>query len=147
MRSNKVEYSTADGVYCTMNDVKVSFCMPKCSGINITNHCFHVNNKKCVSYIVYAIIIVRDLMVQLSLEDDFKHQFLQCDGDTVHMKEPISLLGKSDITKRKMHEVIIQTKGPASTREATKQTVKILNSTYEKVDLKKVAKNATKLNA
>ena len=28
IRSNKVEYGTATGLYCTMHDVKVPFCMP-----------------------------------------------------------------------------------------------------------------------
>ena len=28
IHSNKVEYSTAEGPYCTTHDVKVPFCMP-----------------------------------------------------------------------------------------------------------------------
>ena len=36
-------------------------------------------------------------MVQLILTPDFKRQVLQWDGATVHMKETISLLGKSDL--------------------------------------------------
>ena len=41
-------------------------------------------------------IIGRDLMVQLGLVVDFKSQFFQWDGTTVHMKETSGLLGKSD---------------------------------------------------
>ena len=42
MRSNKVKYSTAAGVYFTTHDVKVPFCMPEFSSRKIINHCFHV---------------------------------------------------------------------------------------------------------
>ena len=41
----------------------------------------------------------------------------------------------------------MQTAEPASTRKTTDKMVKILNSIYEKADLKQVANNATKLNA
>ena len=64
-------------------------------------------------------IIGRDLMVQLGLTANFKRQFLQWYGDTIHMKEPSGLLGKSDLTKREMREVVIQTVEPDSTQEAT----------------------------
>ena len=45
-----------------------------------------------------------------------------------------------------MHEVVMHTVETASTQEATERTVKILDSTYEKADLKQVANNATQLN-
>ena len=54
-------------------------------------------------------IIGCDLMVQLGLTANFKWQVLQWDGATIHMKEPINLLGKSDLNKRKMREVVMQT--------------------------------------
>ena len=44
-------------------------------------------------------IIERDLMVELFLTDDFKRQFLQWDGTTVTMNEPIGLLDNSDLSK------------------------------------------------
>ena len=60
-------------------------------------------------------IIGRDLMVQIGLTANFKHQVLQWNGTTVHVKESRNLLGKSDLTKREMSEVIMQTSEPAST--------------------------------
>ena len=77
MRSNKVEYSTADGVYCTTHDVRVPFWMLEFSSRNIINHHFHVDNDKGDSVIGYDIIIGRDLMVQLGLTAGYKRQFLQ----------------------------------------------------------------------
>ena len=46
IRSNKVEYSTASGVYCNTNDVKVSFCMQTFCIRKRINHRVHVENDK-----------------------------------------------------------------------------------------------------
>ena len=78
--------------------------------------------------------------------EKFKCQILQWYVATVHMKEPSSLLGKSDLTKSEMCEFFMQTAEPASTRESNEWMVKILNSTYAKADLKQVANNSTQLN-
>ena len=58
-------------------------------------------------------------MVHLGLTADFKCRFLQGYGDTVYMKEPIGLLGQSNLNKRNMREWVMQTVEQASTREAT----------------------------
>ena len=46
-----------------------------------------------------------------------------------------------------MREVFMQAAEPDSTRESTEWMVKILDSTYVKVDLKQVVDNATQLNS
>ena len=63
-------------------------------------------------------------MLKLGLMADFKRQFLKLDGATVHMKEPSGMLEKSELNKREMREVVIQTEEPAFTREATEWMVK-----------------------
>ena len=83
--------------------------MPELTSSKIINHCFHVDNVKGESGIGNDMIVDRDLMVQLGLIADFKRQVLQWDGATVHMKETINLLGKSNITKHEMSEVVMQT--------------------------------------
>ena len=93
--------------------------MPEFSSSKIINHHFHVNNNKGDLGIGYSMIIGRDLMVQIGLTANFKHQFLQWGGATVHMKEPNSMIGQSNIHKYEMGEVFIQTVEPASTRKAT----------------------------
>ena len=138
MRSNIVEYITAAGVYCTTHDLKVPFCMPELYGRKIINHLFHVDNDEGESVIVYDMIIGHDLMVQLGLMDDFKRQVLQWDGTNVHMKDSRNFLGQYNLTKREMREVVMQTAEPYSTRESPERMVKILDSTYEKADLKQV---------
>ena len=63
------------------------------------------------------------------------------------MKEPNRLIGKSDLIKRWMREVFMQTAEPVSTREATERMVNILDSTYVNEKLKHVAYNASQINA
>ena len=92
-------------------------------------------------------IIERDLVVKLFLTSDFKRQFLQWDGATVPMKEPIGLLGISDLSKRKICEVVMQTAETYSTIEATGRLVKTIDVKYANEDLKQVADNATQLNS
>ena len=62
------------------------------------------------------------------------------------MKDSRNFLGQSDLTKRKMRKVVMQTAEPVYTREATGRMVKILNSTYEKSYLKQVV-NESQMNA
>ena len=92
-------------------------------------------------------IICRDLMVQLGLTTDFKRQFLKQDGNTVHMKEPSSLLGQSYLTKSDIRKVVMQTAELSSTQEDNERMVKIIDITYTKAYLKKVADNSTQLNS
>ena len=86
-------------------------------------------------------------MVQLVLLVDFKCKVLQWDGVTVPMKEPIGMIGKSDLTSHEMREVDMQTAEPASTRASTERLVRILDSTYVRANFKQVAHDATHLNA
>ena len=96
MRSNKVEYSTASGVYCTTHDGKVPFCMPEFSIRKRINHCFYDDNDRGELGICYDRITGHELMVQLGLMTDLKLNFLQGYVKTVLMEEPIGLLDKSD---------------------------------------------------
>ena len=86
MRSNNVECSTSTGMYCTTNDVRVPFYMPETSTSKITPHRFHVDNNECKLGIRYAMIIGRDLIVQLGPSENFKRQVPQWDGVTVPME-------------------------------------------------------------
>ena len=147
MQYNKVQYSTASGLYCTTHDVKVPPLMLDFSSINIINHCVYVKNDKFDSGISYDMIIFRDLMVELGMMGNFKLQILKWDFITVYMKETSSLLGKYDLNKREIREVVMQTAGPASTLEATDRLVKILDVNYANADLNQGTDNATYLNA
>ena len=86
-------------------------------------------------------------MVNLGLVADFKIQFFQWDGATVHMKEPRGLLGQSDLNKCEMRKVVMHNVYPASRQKDTEIMFKIFNSTYVKAYLKQVANNVNQLNA
>ena len=92
-------------------------------------------------------IIGHDLMVQLVLLVDFKCKVLQQDGITVPMKEPIDMIGKSDLTSHEMSKVDMQTAESAFTREATERLVRILDSTYKRANRQHATHDATHLNA
>ena len=46
IKSNKLEYSTAVGLYCKMNDIKMIFCMAEISISKIILHRFHIDNSE-----------------------------------------------------------------------------------------------------
>ena len=73
---------------------------------------------------------------------NFRHKVLAWDDAVVTMKEPGIFLGKHNPTKLNMREVVMKKSDLDSTIEATEQVVKGLDSTYDKYNSDKVAKNA-----
>ena len=65
----------------------------------------------------------------------------------IYLWDPRNFLGQPDLTKRKMHEVLMRTAKPDSAQEVTKWMVKILDRTYAKADLEQVFINASQLDA
>ena len=57
------------------------------------------------------------------------------------------MIGQTDLTSRKIHEVVMQTSEPVSRSESNERLVKIPNSTYAKADLEQVSNNTTQMNA
>ena len=68
----------------------------------------HVDKNEGESVIGYDMIVVCDLMVQLRLSADFKHQGHQWDGVAVPMKQLRGLLGQTGLTSREMCEVRLE---------------------------------------
>ena len=58
----------------------------------LLNH-FNVDNNKGELGIGYDMIIVHDVMVQIDLMTNFKHQVLQWDDTAVPTKDPRILIG------------------------------------------------------
>ena len=54
-------------------------------------------------------IICHDLMVQLGLVTDFNNKYLAWDDDVVPMKDTRNLLGKTNLTKCDIKEVVTHT--------------------------------------
>ena len=83
--------------------------MPELSSSKIIEQLLHANNNKFKSGIGYDMITGRDLMVQLGPIFDFKRQSLQWYVATVPMNQPSGMIGESDLSKREMRKVIMQT--------------------------------------
>ena len=127
------------------HDFNVPFFIPEFSSSKIISHRFHVDNNEGESFISYDMIIGCDLMTKIGPLADFNYIVLQWDGIIVPMKEPSSLLCKTDLTSHEMHEVAMQTEEPVSKEEATEMLVIIMYSTYVKVDPEVLSNNATQL--
>ena len=86
LRANKVEYSTASGLYKTTHDVKVPFSMTDFSNRNIITHRLHIDNAQGDTGIGYDMIIGHDPMVQLFLKSKFGRQILEWGETAITMK-------------------------------------------------------------
>ena len=109
-------------------------------------HRFHAENAQIDAGIVYGMIVDRDIMLQLGLKFNFERQILEWYETIITMVVPGNLLGQSDLTKLYMQEIVMKTAEPASTREVTERVVKILDHTYERDNLDKVAEDEVQLH-
>ena len=78
--------------------------------------------------------------------DDFGCQALEWDYTVVPMKEQVNVLGQPDLIKCEIWDIVMQNAEPAYTIEATDIVVNILNITYEKSNLDKVAATEVQLD-
>ena len=117
LRANKSYYITAAGTYTTPHYVKVPFSMPEFSSRKHLMHIFHVDIARFDKGVGYDSIIGCDLMVQLCLKTDFERKLMECKETVVPIKDPVNILGQTDLTKCEILELVIQTAEPDSTRE------------------------------
>ena len=86
-------------------------------------------------------IIGRDPMLKLGMIANFKRNVPEWDGVDVHTEQPNWRAlgpGKPDFTKGKIRYLSIQTVEPVSTNKSTERTIKVLDSTHERYNIKKV---------
>ena len=76
------------------------------------------------------------LTVQLGIIDNSKQQVLTRDNMVLPTKETSNFLVQPNLTKLDMHKVVIQTADPDSKTLSIEIMVKIIDSTYSKVDRK-----------
>ena len=74
-------------------------------------------------------------MVELGLPVGDNCQLLQWYCDTVPMKESSGMIWQTYLISCEMREVAMQTSEPVYTRYYTESLVKILDSTYAKIEL------------
>ena len=87
-----------------------------------------------------------DTMVKLGLKADFECQILELYETLMHVKDPVSLIYQTKLTKFEMEEVVMQTEEPDSTIESTYIVVNILYSIYAQACIHKVAQSAVQID-
>ena len=88
-------------------------------------HHIHVDNVQGDEGIGYDMDIVHDLMVQLGMKSDFENQGLEQDDTVVPMKDPVNLIGQTNLAKRDMREVDFLTEETDSNIEVTEIVLKV----------------------
>ena len=93
----------------------------------------------------YALIIGRDLMLELGLDISFENKTIMWEGTTIPMRD-FNMLRKWNLFKYEMRIIIQEMNEPIVAQEATDQMIKILDSNYRKANIKKVIAGAKHLN-
>ena len=101
-RSNKINYSMADGQYKTTHGMKVPSSIPYFSISKVITEQFHIYNDWGNDGISYDMIIGCDLMVQLDLKFTFGLLILEWYETVIPLTDPGNFLGQPDLTKCEM---------------------------------------------
>ena len=107
---------------------------------NITWH-FSVFEGDEVSY---DVVIGRDLMLELKMDISFARKSVSWEGIEIPMRG-FKKLKKWNISKMEMKAIIQESSEPIVTQEATERILKILDSKYEKANLRLVVEVAKHL--
>ena len=123
--------------------------MPEFSESKIINHSFRINQTKDHKYgsLGYDMIMIigHNLLRKLGIQNDFANDLVHWGESKIPMKHS-DFEPDTSTSKKSIHKIIKQTVEPTATQEATEQVICILNSNYEKADLKEVVANAHQLN-
>ena len=90
-------------------------------------------------------IIARDIMNQLEFEISFKNKVISWEGMDIPMRD-FNRIKKWNLSKFKLKAIIQEMNEPITTQEATDRMLQILDSKYNKANLKHVIEGAKHLN-
>ena len=94
----------------------------------------------------YNIITIIDLMLQITVIDDFKLNVTEWGGVVLTMKQQGHSVICTNLYKYDIKQVVMHTSEPYYTKKATKTTVKRFDSIYEEEKLKEVAGNSNHID-
>ena len=141
IKENMKQYSTGNGTFKTKYETTERLMLPEFSDKkNITWH-FSVFEGSDVGY---DMVIGRDLMLELGMDISFAKKTVTWEGIEIPMRD-FNKLRKWNISKMEMNAIIQESAEPIVTQEATKRIIKILDSKYEKANLRVVADGAKHL--
>ena len=142
LKPNKQTFATGGGDLNTEWESKNYFSLTEFSRSKIINWTFKVTDSNDLGY---DMVIGRDLMTRLKINLLFEQQIVQWEGTQVPMRD-FRNIGKHKLTKSELNAIIQTVNEPIITQEATDRMIRILDSHYEKANLREIAKGAKHLN-
>ena len=138
-------YEIAGGTFTVDKEVKLRFSLPEFGSSKIITSKFKIDSSTD-NGIGYDMIIGRDILSILGIDISFKDETVTWDHVTVPMKDYHSDDKIPKPTRSELKSILSPRDEPKATQEATNRAIKILDSTYKKADLRKVADEASSLN-
>jgi len=142
-KENKKKYSTGSGTLTTRYESTEELILPEFSDKKIITWHFSAFENNDIGY---DIVIGRDLMLELGMEISFVKKNVAWEGIEIPMRD-FNRLKRWNISKLEMKAIIQESSEPIATQEATDRIIKILDSKYEKANLKWVAEGAKHLTS
>ena len=137
-----IRYETTAGPYISRLQCKVPFTLAEFSSSSVINHKFQVDEESTAGDIGYDAIFGRNILSELGLIMDFDDKIMSWNGNVVPMRS----LENESPSKKELRALLIESREPESTREATNRVVKILDANYKKADLTEIVQGADQLN-
>ena len=142
LKNNKEkEYATGSGTLKTKHESKVYFSLPEFSDQKIIDWVFNVTSSEDLGY---DVILGRDVLLNLNMNISFEKRNISWEGIEIPMRD-FGKLRKYKFNKMEFKALIQERDEPMVTQEATDRIVKILDSNYQKANLKAVVQNAEHL--
>ena len=140
------DYEVAGGKFTTKKEVKVRFSLPEFCDSKIITGRFKIDSDSTDKGLGYDMIVGRDLLFKLGVELNFKDEVISWDSMSCPMKDYHSNEDKPKPSRKELKAILTPRDEPKSTQEATTRAMRILDSKYEKADLRQIAADATSLD-
>ena len=131
------------GVLKTKYESVEQLILPEFSDKKIITWHFSVFDEQEVGY---NIVIGRDLMLELKMNISFENKTVSWDGIEIPMRD-FNKLRKWNISNIEMKAIIQESSEPIVTQKATERILRILDSKYEKANLRVVIEGAKHLTS
>ena len=128
------KYATGSGTLTTSSESKIQFSLPEFSDKKKITWTFSVVDSKGLGY---DIILGRDLLLDLKMEISFNKKTVSWEGIDIPMRD-FNKLRRYTLNKKEFKAIIQGSSEPLVTQEATDRMIKILDSNYQKAELKEI---------
>ena len=119
-----IRYETTAGPYISRLQCKVPFTLAEFSSSSVINHKFQVDEESTAGDIGYDAIFGRNILSELGLIMDFDDKIMSWNGNVVPMRS----LENESPSKKELRALLIESREPESTREATNRVLAVRRS-------------------